>query len=172
MFKKMFNKILLTFAISTAFANAAHSADSLFSFKDQRIGLGYLYLNQEVGGNVNTGDLIYDFNFLAHNQWQLNASALVTAYLDNESENTFWISAYHLVGGYRIGDSAFTAQVLTGFQVWDGRGVKFEYGLGAEYSLRDFVSLKQYIDSVFLQFGQINHKNDVRFLNVGLYKNF
>jgi hypothetical protein len=168
----MFRHIVISISVLFAISNKAFAAEESWGFRDHRVGLGYLYLHQEDGGDVSTGNLMYDFNFFSKESFSINTSIIGTAYKDSESGVTFWTSAYRLVGSYQIAETNFKPQILFGYELWDGRGLRFEYGLGVEYGLQRFESVKSFIDSAFLQVGKINDANEVTFINAGLYKNF
>lgn len=168
MFQKFFAVFLFLFATSSI----AHSAEDIWGFREQRVGLGYLYLNQNSGGDVSTGNLIYDFNFFSREKFFVNGSAFVTSYKESTTDETFWISSWRLTASYKIADTAIKPQIYAGYELWDGRGAKFEYGVGVECGLQQFESVKAWIDSVFLQVGKINHSDDITAVNLGVYKNF
>lgn len=168
----MFQRCLFSVFLLIAITSTAYSSEDIWSFRDQRVGLGFLYLHQDEGGDVSTGNLIYDFNFFHKDAFQINGSVMATAYKDSATTKTFLISAYRLIGSYQIAETNFKSQILSGYQLWEGRGLKFEYAVGVEYGLQNFEFLKSFINSAFFQIGRINDSNTVTFVNLGVYKNF
>jgi hypothetical protein len=147
-------------------------ADGSFSLKE-KLGaeIGGLYLSQSGGGNTTTVLPMINLKVLERGTFKLNAQAGATAYLDDSSDDRFFVGVARVNPTILIEKTQMSLEGLFGFQYWDeGKKINLDLGARLNYNILDLS--KKYLDEAFVGVGIITHSETATYFTLGVKKWF
>ena len=130
------------------------------------------YLSQNGDGETYTVLPMLNYRLLENeNRFQLNVQVGGTSYMDDASDDRFFVGVARVNPIYKMDMEKITLEGLFGAQYWDmHNSIKPEVGARANYDVQALTS--KMIDEVFAGGGVIFHSKQVIYATVGFKKWF
>lgn len=163
-------KKIILLALAT-FSSLSFSQESTSLEKKIGLEVGGMYLSQNGGGNTTTALPMVNYKLLTSNRFELRVQLGATAYLDDATDDKFFVGVARFNPLYHIGETKASVEGLLGAQYWEeGSSVNLDLGGRLNYNISEIT--KNYLDEAFVGGGIISHDESVTYVTVGIKKWF